>query len=568
MIKEMIIKDIKQCWKKLGYKYNENYFVETPKVKEHGDYSTNAALVNAKRNKLKSIEMAEKIAAMLSRKRHYSSVEVAGNGFINFKISKNHYQKMIKQVFNAGLSFGSSNYGANKRVVIEFVSANPTGPLNVVNARAAAFGDVLSRVMNYIGFNAKREFYVNDAGNQVDVLAESLELRYREVLGYRVEEFPEGMYQGEYVREIAQRLKSKEGSKFVHYSEVDRLERLKEFAIQDIQNMQQLSLEAYGVEFDSWVSEKMLRTQGAIEEALSYLVEANCTYESDGAVWFASSKFGDEKDRVLMKSDGEITYLVPDIAYHITKYERNFDIMIDVLGPDHHGYIPRLKAALEAISLDTGKLEVIFLQQVNLFEDGERVKMSKRTGHIITMDELVEEVGIDASRYFFIEKKPNTHLNFDLDLAKKKTSENPVFYCQYAHARICSIIRKARGLGIKLKDIKEGDPGRLRLDEEIEMMNKILSFPEVLQAVADNREPHRLAHYTHDLAALFHKYYQSCQILRKQFIDLTVSRLYLLLVIRNILAISFSLMGISAPERMYRRKSKVQPVQKTTTVKQ
>lgn len=555
MIKEMIIKDLKNCWKKLGYKYNENYFVEEPKNKQYGDFSTNAALVNAKRNGMKSLDMAEQIAETLARKRRYSKVEVAGKGFINITISKNHYQKMLKQVFEAGKQYGAIDYGQGKKVVIEFVSANPTGPLNVVNARAAAYGDVLARVMNYIGFSAKREFYVNDAGNQVDVLAESLEMRYREVLGYKYDEIPEGMYQGEYVKDIAKNLKTKEGTKFIHYSEVDRLERMKEFAIEEIQKMQQESLEKYGVVFDSWVSEKMLRTQGAIEEALSYLVEANCTFESDGAVWFASTKFGDEKDRVLMKSDGEITYLVPDIAYHITKYERKFDYIIDVLGPDHHGYIPRLKAALEAIKLDPDKLEVVFLQQVNLYENGEKIKMSKRTGHLITMDELVDEVGIDASRYFFIEKKPNTHLNFDLDLAKKTTNENPVYYSQYAHARICSIIRKARRHGIKRADINAADIKKLRSDEEVLIIKKILSFQEVLKSVADNREPHRLAFYVYDLANLFHKYYQNCRVLQDNYKDLTYSRLYLLLVIKNVLAISFSLMGISAPDRMKKKKT-------------
>jgi len=556
MIKEMIIKDLKKCWKRLGYKYNDNYYIDIPKHKEFGEYSTNVALVNAKQNSMKASEMAREIVEYLNRKRHYTSVEVAGNGFINFRISKNHYHKLLKQVYNTKLDYGKSDCGKNKKVVIEFVSANPTGPLNVVNARAASYGDVLSKVMNWVGFQAKREFYVNDAGNQIDVLAESLELRYREVLGYKVEEMPEGMYQGEYITELASRLKAKEGSKFIHYAEVDRLERMKEFAIQEIQKMQQQSLEDFGVEFDSWVSEKMLRTQGSIEEALSYLVEAHCTYESDGAVWFSSSKFGDEKDRVLMKSDGEITYLVPDIAYHLTKYERGFDYIIDVLGPDHHGYIPRLKAALEALNLDVDKLEVIFLQQVNLFEEGEKVKMSKRTGNIITMDDLVEEVGIDAARYFFIEKKPTAHLNFDLELAKKKTSENPVFYCQYAHARICSILRKAKKLGIKLKDIHQADVSKLRLDEEMEIVKKILEFPDVLISVADTREPHRLAFFAHELASLYHKYYQSCRILRENYLELTKSRIYLLLTIRNVFQVAFQLMGISAPQSMYRRKAK------------
>ncbi len=557
MIKEIIKKNLVECWKHLGYEFTDNYFIEIPKNVEFGDFSTNAAMINAKINKINPKVMAEQIAEFLSHKQHYASVTVAGNGFVNFKMSKKVYHKELEKIYLAENEYGKSDYGDGKKILIEFVSANPTGPLNVVNARAAAYGDTLSKIMSYIGFAPKKEFYINDAGNQVDVLAESLELRYRELLGDNVEiSFPPGAYQGEYVKKLAVKLKAKEGLKILHYSEADRQDKMKEFALSEIYDMQKTSLENFRVEFDSWVSEKMLRTQGVIEEALSFLTEANCTYESEEAVWFASSKFGDEKDRVLMKSDGEITYFVPDLAYHLTKYQRGFDKLIDVLGPDHHGYVTRLKAAIRALNYDESKLEIVFLQQVNLFENGEKVKMSKRSGNIITMDELIEEVGVDAGRFFFLLKKPNAHLNFDMELAKKKTSENPVYYCQYAHARICSIIKKANSEDYFNKPFKKSDLKKLRLDDEILLTRKLLEFPDILNGAADAREPHRLAFYTYELASLFHKYYQKVVILRPQFKDLSRARLYLIIAVKNTLAIAFGLMGITAPKKMHKKKSR------------
>ncbi|MBW6515674.1 MAG: arginine--tRNA ligase [Candidatus Cloacimonetes bacterium] len=553
MIKEIIIKDLKETWKKLGFEYSDKYYVEVPKNQEYGDFSTNAALVNARNNSINSKDMAKQIANYLAKKKHYKSVKVAGNGFINFEIANNLYYKALKEISSQGKSYGASNFGDGRKALIEFVSANPTGPLNVVNARAAAFGDVLFRIMNYAGFQAKREFYINDAGNQVDVLAESLEMRYREVIGEQIEELPPGTYQGTYIIDLALKLKAKEGSKIMHYSEADKLEKMKEFALEEIHQMQRDSLERFGVEFDSWVSEKILRSQGVIEEVLSYLAEADCTYESEDAIWFASSKFGDEKDRVLMKSDGEITYFVPDLAYHLTKYHRGFDYMIDVLGPDHHGYVPRLRAAIRALNFDESKLEIVFLQQVNLYESGEKIKMSKRTGNIVTMDELVEEVGVDAARFFFLEKKPSAHLNFDLELAKKKTSENPVYYCQYAHARICSVLRKAKKEKISLKKFDENELKKLKQDEEMVIIKKLLDFPDLIAAIAEFREPHRLAFYVYDLAALFHKYYQKYQIVDSNNLELSRARLYLISAIKDVLAISFQLMGISAPESMTKK---------------
>ena len=432
---------------------------------------------------------------------------------------------------------------------MEFISANPTGPLNVVSARAAAFGDTLCRIMRFIGYKAYKEFYINDAGNQVDILAESLELRYRELHGEKIDEFPPEAYHGEYIKEIAAKLNSVE-SKLLHYSELDRLRKMKHFALEEIHRMQKESLERFDVNFDNWMSEKKLRQEGTVEEVLSYLAEAHCTYEKDEAIWFSSTEFGDEKDRVLMKADGNTTYLVPDIAYHLTKYQRKFDYLIDILGPDHHGYVPRLKAAIIALGHDVNKLEIIYLQHITLFEGGEQVKMSKRAGKIVTMDDLIDEVGKDAARYFFISRKPNAHLDFDLRLAKKKSNENPVYYIQYAYARINSIQRKARKEKISIKEFDHKLLRKLNKEDELNIIKKILDLPRLLIAASENREPHRLANYVYAFAGMFHKYYTKYKIVDPENPKLSQCRLFLIANIKTVLATCLHLMGISAPQKM------------------
>jgi arginyl-tRNA synthetase len=552
MLKAKIRGDIAQAMESLGYKYRENYSVEVPKNIEHGDFSTNIAMVCSKMNRIKPLNLAKKLAAELEKKRDYKSVSLAGAGFINFTLSNYVYHHMVPMImFN---DYGASNYGKMRKVILEFVSANPTGPLNVVSARASAYGDSLYRIFKYVGYEPFREFYVNDAGNQVDILAESVELRYRELHGETITDFPAEAYNGDYIKDIAAKLNSIEGSKLLHYSEKDRLERMKDYALEEIHRMQVVSLEKFGVEFENWMSEKKLRQEGSIEEVLSYLSEANVTFEKDDAIWFESTRFGDEKDRVLMRADGTITYIVPDIAYHLTKYQRGFDIIIDVLGPDHHGYVPRLKAALEALSYDQNRLEVVFLQHINLFEDGELVKMSKRAGKIVSMDDLIDEVGKDATRYFFLDRRPNSHLNFDLALAKKASNENPVFYIQYAHARICSILKKAKKEKIHLDNFDLKQLKKLDKIEEIRLIKKMLSFPEVLNQITDKREPHRLATYTLELAGMFHKYYAAFTIINPRYRDLSRCRLFLISAIRNVLSISLGLMGITAPTSMKRKK--------------
>ena len=550
MIKNKIFNDILVCLNKYDFKFNENFTVEIPNIPEHGDFSTNAALINARLNKMKPRDLAQKIADLMKKSRDYKSIEVAGPGFINFKMANSVFHRSLVQIIKDKNNYGSSNYGKRQKIILEYISANPTGPLNVVSARAGAFGDSLARIMNYVGFEVFKEFYVNDAGNQVDILGESMELRYRELHGERLDEFPEEAYPGEYIKDLAAQLSMIDGSKLFHIAEKDRLERMQNFALEAIHNMQVISLDNFDVQFDNWMSEKKLRSEGMLEEALSYLAEANCTYEKDDAVWFCSSQFGDEKDRVLIKTDGNPTYLVPDIAYHLTKYQRGFDVLIDVLGPDHHGHVAKLKAALLALEMDISKLEVIYLQHINLIQDGEQVKMSKRAGKIVTLDDLIAEVGRDAARYFFVNRKPSAHLDFDLELAKKKSSENPVYYCQYAHARITSILKKAKKEKITLKDF---DPRNLkRLDKEMELalIKKMLELPSLLNSCGDHREPHRLAVYVHELAGMFHRYYGRYTIVEANHLELSRCRLYLITAVMNVIALSLNLIGVSAPEKM------------------
>lgn len=550
MLKKKIFNNILTSVKKLGLNYNRKFLVEIPNIPEHGDYSTNVAMVISKMNNMKPRELAEKLVAELKKSKNYKSVEIAGPGFINFRISNALYHKSLQEIYQAKDKFGSSNYGKGQKILLEFISANPTGPLNVVSARAGAYGDSLARIMEFVGFEPFKEFYVNDAGNQVEILGESMELRYRELHGEVLDEFPSEAYHGEYLKDLAAQLNAIDGSKLFHIAEKDRLERMQNFALEEIHKMQVKSLERFDVIFDNWMSEKKLRMEGMLEEALSYLAEAHCTYEKDDAVWFSSTQFGDVKDRVLIKTDGNPTYLVPDIAYHITKYQRGFDVLIDVLGPDHHGHVSKLRAALTALELDLSKLEVVYLQHINLIQDGEMVKMSKRAGKIVTLDDLIDEVGKDAARYFFVNRKPSAHLDFDLELAKKKSSENPVYYCQYAHARIASLIKKAKKEKITLKDFDVKHLKKLSEESELALIKKMLNLPDILHASADNREPHRLAVYVHELAGMLHKYYAKYQIIDPKNKELSQSRLYLLTAVKNVLATSLNLLGVTAKDKM------------------
>ena len=549
MIKDILHQHLTEVMDSLNLSHEKDFNVEIPNNNEFGDYSTNAALVLSKENKMAPKQLAEKLVKELKKNKSYKKMEIAGPGFINFYLAPSMYQKVFWEISKID-EFAKSTYGKEEKVLLEFVSANPTGPLNIVSARAAAFGDTLFRIMQYTGYNPAREFYINDAGNQVDILAESLELRLRERHGEKIGEFPYEDYHGEYVKHLAHKLNAQEGGRVFMLTEKDRMEHLKEFALSELLEMQRQSLDRFDVQFEGWVSEKTLRMEGVVEEVLSYLTEADCTYEKDDAIWFCSTKYGDDKDRVLMKSDGSITYFVPDLAYHLTKIQRGFTKLIDVFGPDHHGYVPRIRAAFRALNYDDTMLEIIFLQQVNLFESGEKVKMSKRAGKIVTMDDLISVVGKDAARYFFIARKANAHLNFDLELALKQNNENPVYYCQYAFARICSIIKKARKDKIYPKHFKKEMVNKLTKPEELSIIQKLADLPELLVLISIHREPHRLATYLEELAGMLHRYYARYQIVSTKTVELSHARLMLIFTVKHIMGICFQLMGISAPEKM------------------
>ncbi len=546
MIKEIVAQDIRDCLQELKIEPKKVLVLDAdPKF---GDYSSNVAMVHAKSEKMPIEDLAKKMVLQLSKSDYYKKVEVAKGGFINFVLDDKIYYDAILGVDKS--KFEGLDYGKGQKVLVEFVSANPTGPLNIVSARAASYGDTLCAVMNFIGYKATKEFYINDYGNQIDILSESIEIRYKEVISGVTHEFPLEGYHGEYVKDIAKKIVEIDGTKLLSFSNEDRDRRIKKFALYEMLKSQKKSLKAFRVDFDNWVSEKSLRDDNMVEEALSYLSEAGYTYERDEAVWFKSTLFGDEKDRILMKSDGNTTYFVPDIGYHINKYQRGYDVLIDVLGPDHHGYIKRMWAAIKAIGYPAEKLEFVILQQVNLFDGKEQVKMSKREGKIVKMDDLIKEVGTDAARFFFLDRKTTSHLNFDMELAKKRSNDNPVYYCQYAHARIASLVKKAKKEKLTLTKFKPKQMELLKGKQELILMKKILQFPETLALVASSREPNKLTNYTSELAGMYHKYYGSSKMINLDNPDLTVARLFLSSCVKMTLGKALSLMGITAPEKM------------------
>lgn len=525
--------------------------LEVPKDARHGEFATPMALSLAGVARKAPREIASLIVEEMEQGGFSSYVEraeIAGPGFINFHLSSKWLVDTIGLVRSRDEKYGCSDYGRGERILVEFVSANPVGPLNIVNARAAAVGDTLVRLLNASGYSAASEFYVNDAGRQVSVLGESVYARYMELEGVDYP-FPEDGYRGEYVKDVARKAMEEHGDRISAMDSDGARHFLQEFALNYILDWQRRSLEAYEVRFDRWFSERKLRQTGAVEDMVREMAEAGYTYEKDGAVWFRSSDYGDDKDRVLVKSDGLYTYVAPDLAYHRDKLARGFTKLIDILGPDHHGYEGRMQAGLKAFGHPDGTLEVLILQLVTLMRDGQPVKMSKRAGEFITMDDLLEEVPKDAARYFFIMRNTSSHLDFDLDLAKAQTTDNPVWYIQYAHARCCSIFRQAEAEGIQPTEWEQADVSCLVHPSEIDLVRKMASFPDEVLTAALERAPSRIAKYALELAGLFHSFYTDCRVISDDEAQ-TRARLALVdaarIVLRNVLGI----MGVSAPERM------------------
>ncbi len=552
----MIIKTIKQkiqkCLRENNFKYvhRSKIEVEYPNVKKFGDYSTNIALKIAKKFRKRPLTIAKIIAKQLSNDNMFIKVETKKPGFVNFYISKHYLLKVLNKINTEKEKFGTdASVGTGKKILLEFVSANPTGPLNVVNARAAAFGDSLANFFSKLGYVVEREFYINDAGHQIDLLVESVEVEL-----YRLESMPvkevDGGYHGEYVVDVARKILEFEHHSIFHYSDKRKFKKIRQYTIREILKKQRESLARFNVFFDNWISEIELREKGSVEDILTYLSETGQTYEKDDAVWVETSKFGDSKDRVIMKSDGTTTYLVPDLAYHISKYKRGYSLMIDILGPDHHGHFSKLKSGLKILGYDVKKLSVIFLQQVNFIRDNEKVKMSKRAGNFFSLQKLLDDVGTDATRFFFLMRKTNTPLDFDVELAKKQSSENPVFYVQYAHARINSIMKMAKFKKIILAEFKSEYLQRLRHPEELDLIRCMMKYPDLIVHIGESYDVNLMTTYLVKLAAAFHSFYQKRKIVNLKFEELSLARLYLCKAVQNVLANGLNLLGIRAPERM------------------
>ena len=523
--------------------------VEYPRDESHGDYASNVAMVLKGALRRSPREIAREIVPKLGDLPGVAKVEAAGPGFINLTMEAGWWQAVVTDVIEAGDRYGTTDaVGKGRRVLVEFVSANPTGPLNVVSARAAAVGDAIASLLAYAGWETEREYYVNDAGNQMDLFAQSLAARYAELQGETVE-FPEEGYRGDYVVEIARETATPELASASHE---ERVKFFREAGLRKILEWQRRSLSRYGVEFDRWFSERTLSERGELEKALEALEENDHLLRKDGAVWFAATRFGDEKDRVVVKSDGTNTYLLSDIAYHWDKLDRGFDLLIDLLGPDHHGYVPRLKGGVDALGYGKNRLEVLIVQQVNLLRRGEKVQMSKRQGQFETMDDLVAEVGKDAARFFFLMRGSDSHLDFDLELAKEQSNENPVYYCQYAHARVCSIYKTADREGLSLQEARTAAERVLpRLDnpEEIALMRRLAGFPDLIESAAEALAPHRLTDYLRTLAGQFHRYYFANRVVGEDR-DLSLARLLLCEAVRQVVSNGLGVLGIEAPERM------------------
>ncbi|MDZ7264341.1 MAG: arginine--tRNA ligase [candidate division KSB1 bacterium] len=530
--------------------------LERPKQEAHGDWSTNVAMKLAAPARKNPRQMAEAIREQLAFPAGLiDNIDIAGAGFINFFLGWGYYRQVLLDILQQGSRFGCADWGHGLRVQIEFVSANPTGPLNVVSARAATVGDVIANLYQTVGFQIDREYYVNDAGRQVRLLGASVSSRYMALFD-REEEFPAEGYHGEYVKDLAREIATEVGDRFVSLSLEQRQEVLARLALERMVRSHQEMMTAFRVDFQNWFRESELRKRQAHLEVLRKLEEKGFVYQQDGASWFRSQQFGDEKDRVLVTSDGEPTYFLVDIAYHQNKYERGYDKIYDIWGPDHHGYIPRMKAALQALGYPKDSFEVEIVQQVNLLRGGEVVKMSKRAGQIIEMQELIDEVGVDAARFFFVNRKCSSHLDFDIDLAKKQSDENPVYYVQYAHARIFNIIKYAAEQGLRA-DISINHTGPdttadlelLKQEEEKQLLRKLSQYPDVISKAAQFWEPHRLTGYLQELAATFHHFYHLHRVVTEN-LPLTRARLRLCQATQIVFANALKILGITAPERM------------------
>jgi arginyl-tRNA synthetase len=553
---------------------SDSVHVERTRDSSHGDFASNIALVLAKQARKNPRQLAQSIVDQLPQSDLIDKVEIAGPGFINFTLNRESWLQLIDQVRKSGREYGRSDLGQGERIMVEFVSANPTGPLHVGHGRGAAYGDSLARILRAAGYDTHSEYYVNDAGRQMDILALSVWLRYLDKCGLNVS-FPDSGYKGAYVHDIADALKevsqdslAKIPEDFYHDLPEDPDDRIDtlvsrckatlgqdhfdrlfdhgcEALVEDIRQ----DLAEFGVEYQRWFSERSLITSGAMEKSVQVLEQNRHIYEQEGAKWFRATDFGDEKDRVVMRANGTHTYFATDLAYHYDKGERGFDKILDVFGADHHGYVSRIKASFEALGHAPEKLEVLLVQFAVLYRGGSKVSMSTRGGEFVTLRELREEVGNDAARFFYALRKPDQHMDFDLDLAKSQSAENPVYYIQYAHARICSVFRQLKEKGLETLADRSPNYQLLTEDREQELMQSLSKYPEVIEFAARSLEPHQVAYYLRDLATAFHTYYNAHPFLASEN-DTRLARLGLIDATRQVIANGLDLLGVSAPEKM------------------
>ncbi|MEG1180020.1 MAG: arginine--tRNA ligase [Oscillospiraceae bacterium] len=526
--------------------------IEVPADRTNGDFSANAAMASARSFKLAPRKIAEAIYNnIFLGDTYFERCEVAGPGFLNFFLSDEYYANILKDIRSLGDDYGKSNFGKGKRVMIEFVSANPTGPMHMGNARGGALGDCLASVMDYAGFDVSREFYINDAGNQIDKFALSLDVRYlQHFLGEDAVELPEDSYHGEDIITRANEFAEIYGDKFVNADESERRKALVDFALpKNIENMQSTMLK-YRIEYDKWFNESLLHNNGELAETLELMKERGLTYESDGALWYKATEHGGEKDEVLVRANGNPTYFAADIAYHRNKLSvRGFDQSIDIWGADHHGHVSRMKGVLDAIGIDGSRLDVVLMQLVRLTRGGEVVRMSKRTGKAITLVDLLEEIPIDAARFIFNMREAGSQMEFDLDLAVEQSSQNPVYYCQYAHARICSIVKKLKAGGIEPRECSIEELKLLNTPEERELILHLSSLTDEIISAAKNYDPAKITRYVIELATLFHKFYNACRVSVEDE-PLMQARLYLCICVRDTIKNVLSMLKITAPESM------------------
>ena len=526
------------------------FIIEKPSDKKNGDFSTNAAMAGARQFRTSPRNIAEAVVSNLDLSGTlFERAEIAGPGFINFYLSQEYYSRIIQDVINSGDSYGCSDYGEGKKVIVEFVSANPTGPMHIGNARGGAIGDCLASVLEKAGYGVWREFYVNDAGNQIEKFGVSLSVRYLQLCGQDVE-MPEDAYHGADITAHAEAFKAQYGDSFVN-AEADELKKaLVDFALpKNIEGLER-DLKKYRIVYDGWFKESTVHNDGSMQKVLDTLIEKGVTYEQDGALWFKASEFGNDKDIVLVRANGLPTYIVPDIAYHYNKLvTRGFDKAIDVLGADHHGYVPRMKAALTALGIDADRLDIVIMQMVRLVSNGETIKLSKRSGKAITLNTLLEEIPIDAARFFFNLREPNSHFDFDLELAAKQSSENPVYYVQYAHARICSILKKAEESGFELREPTVDELNLLSSEEERELTAHLSMLTDEIISAAKNYDPAKVTHYVVELATLFHKFYNAQRVMCEDE-SLMTARLYLCTAVKNTIKNILTMLKIETPEKM------------------